>query len=77
MKVKPTLMLNLHCPEGRAMVQVDLSDLSEPERLFLMDLMSKSDKGTAIGFGVTTVGRSHVIQITLMNRELEPIGEMQ
>lgn len=59
------------------MVQVDLTDLSDAERLWLMNLMQKSEKATSIAFGVTTQGQSHLIQIMLMSTEQETVAEIQ
>jgi len=65
MKVKPTLMLNMHCPMGRAMVQVGLDDLTEAEVEWLFELLKKSEKGRSIGFGVDTEGQAQIIKFTL------------
>jgi hypothetical protein len=64
-KVKPTLMLSMHCPEGRAMVQVGLDDLTEPERVWLFNLLKQSEKGRSVGFGVDTEGAAQIIKFTL------------
>jgi hypothetical protein len=64
-KVKPTLMLSMHCPEGRAMVQVGLDDLTEPERAWLFNLLKQSEKGRSIGFGVDSEGSAQIIKFTL------------
>jgi hypothetical protein len=65
MKIKPTLMLNMHCPEGRAMVQVGLDDLTEPERAWLFNLLKQCEKGRSVGFGVDTVDGAQIIKFTL------------
>jgi hypothetical protein len=65
MKVKPTLMLSMHCPEGRAMVQVGLDDLTEPERAWLFDKLKKAEKGRSISFGVDSEGDAQIIKFTL------------
>jgi hypothetical protein len=65
MKVKPTLMLNMHCPEGRAMVQVGLDNLSDLERGWLFRLLQKHEKHSSVGFGVVTEGDVQIISFTL------------
>jgi|HubBroStandDraft_2_1064218.scaffolds.fasta_scaffold305422_2 hypothetical protein len=65
MKVKPTLMLSMHCPEGRAMVQLGLDDLTEPERAWLFDKLKKAEKGRSVSFGVETEGSAQIIKFTL------------
>jgi hypothetical protein len=65
MKVKPTLMLNMHCQEGRAMVQVGLDNLSDPERRWLLRLLQKHEKNNSVGFGVVTEGNVQIISFTL------------
>ncbi len=65
MKVKPTLMLNLHCSEGRAMVQVGLDSLTEPELAWLFELLKKSEKGRSVEFGVDSDGSVQTIKFKL------------
>jgi hypothetical protein len=65
MKVKPTLMLSMHCVEGRAMVQVGLDDLTQPERVWLFNLLRQAEKGRSVGFGVDTEGNAQIIKFTL------------
>ena len=66
MKVKPTFMLSMHCPEGRAMVQVELDDLTEPERAWLFKQLKQCEKGRSVGFGVDTEeDGAQIIKFTL------------
>jgi len=64
-KVKPTIMLSMHCQEGRALVQVGLDDLTEPERAWLFKLIKQCEKGNSIGFGVDTEDGAQIIKFTL------------
>lgn len=65
MKVKPTILLSMHCPEGRALVQVGLDDLTEPERAWLFKLIKQCEKGRSVGFAVDTEDGAHVIKFTV------------
>jgi hypothetical protein len=58
-------MLSMHCPEGRAMVQVGLDDLTEPERVWLFNLLKQANEGSSVGFGVDTQGSAQIIKFTL------------
>ena len=69
MKVDPTLMLSMHCPEGRARVQVGLNDLTPQERAWLFQLIKGAEKGRSIGFGVDTEGAAQIIKFTLGSEE--------
>jgi len=65
MKVKPTILLSMHCPEGRALVQVGLNDLTEPERAWLFKHLKQCEKGRSVGFGVDTEDGAQIIKFTL------------
>lgn len=64
-----TLSLDMRCEEGRCLVQVDISTMAEPERQWLMTLLTKAEKGSPVGFGVDSVDGGHVVKFTLGAQE--------
>ena len=66
MRTKPTLIINLHCEEGRGMIQMSLDSFSKVERAFMVSLFGKAEQGSAVDFcvGDTPDGR-HCMQFTV------------
>ena len=55
MKIKPTIAINLHCEEGRAMTQLDLSGILPEERTSLCKILDMQD--VEFGVGIEEDGR--------------------
>ena len=65
-----TLSLDMRCEEGRCLVQVDISTMSDRERQWLMSLLTKAEKGSPVGFGVDAADDgAHVVKFTLGAQE--------
>ena len=52
MKVKPSMMLNMQAPEGRALIQLSLEHFSEAQRVGLIKLMKTAETGSEVNFAV-------------------------
>jgi len=57
MKVKPTLTVNLHCEEGRAMFQLDLESFNSAEREFMVRAFKRAEEGASFVVDQTEDGR--------------------
>jgi hypothetical protein len=65
-----TLSLDMRCEEGRCLVQVDISEMAENERQWLMSLLTQAEKGSPVGFGVDAgEDGAHVVKFTLGAQE--------
>jgi hypothetical protein len=60
-KVKPTLIVNLHCEEGRGMFQLDLDSFTSQELEAMTRLMGLAKGGCDFAVEPTKDGRQRMI----------------
>ena len=66
-----TLSLDMRCEEGRCLVQVDITSMTDRERAWLFGLLAKAEKGSPVGFCVDDAGDgAHVVKFTLGAQEM-------
>lgn len=60
-----SLALDMRCTEGRCLVQIDISAMTDAERKWLFGLLVQAEKGREVGFGVDTIEGTQIIKFTL------------